>query len=118
MCPCFNKALRYLATGDSFASLMYLFKVSKELIARIIPETCKALISVLKENIKVRKLKIIKSHLILVTFIVITYHAKIIFRCHSCVKDLSNHYREPENLKSILDSENSINLNTVKALES
>ncbi|CAH1993690.1 unnamed protein product [Acanthoscelides obtectus] len=48
--------LRYLATGDSFASLMYLFKVSKELIARIVPETCKGLISVLKENIKVRKL--------------------------------------------------------------
>lgn len=47
--------LRYLATGDSFASLMYLFKVSKELIARIVPETCKALISVLNENIKVRK---------------------------------------------------------------
>ncbi|XP_022835157.1 protein ALP1-like [Spodoptera litura] len=44
--------LRYLATGDSFASLMFLFKVSKELIARIVPETCKALISVLKENIK------------------------------------------------------------------
>ncbi|XP_039761859.1 uncharacterized protein LOC120635018 [Pararge aegeria] len=44
--------LRYLATGDSFASLMYLFKVSKELIARIVPETCKALISVLNENIK------------------------------------------------------------------
>ncbi|CAB3222652.1 unnamed protein product [Arctia plantaginis] len=44
--------LRFLATGDSFASLMYLFKVSKELIARIVPEACKALISVLKENIK------------------------------------------------------------------
>ncbi|RVE49705.1 hypothetical protein evm_005680 [Chilo suppressalis] len=44
--------LRYLATGDSLASLMYLFKVSKELIARIVPETCKALINVLKENIK------------------------------------------------------------------
>ncbi|CAH1982856.1 unnamed protein product [Acanthoscelides obtectus] len=47
--------LRYLATGDSFASLMYLFKVSKELIARIVPETCKGLISVLKENIKMPK---------------------------------------------------------------
>ncbi|CAH1970387.1 unnamed protein product [Acanthoscelides obtectus] len=47
--------LRYLAAGDSFASLMYLFKVSKELIARIVPETCKGLISVLKENIKMPK---------------------------------------------------------------
>ncbi|KAF9422064.1 hypothetical protein HW555_002085 [Spodoptera exigua] len=71
--------LRYLATGDSFASLMFLFKVSKELIARIVPETCKALISVLKENIK------------------ILFH-------HYDVKDLNNHYRGPENLKPVLDS--------------
>nr|CAI5837431.1 unnamed protein product [Callosobruchus analis] len=43
--------LRYLVTGDSFASLTYLFKVSKEL-ARIVPEVCKALIGVLNENIQ------------------------------------------------------------------
>nr|CAH7762571.1 unnamed protein product [Callosobruchus chinensis] len=47
--------LRYLATGDSFANLMYLFNVSKELIARIVPEVCKALIGVLNENIQLPK---------------------------------------------------------------
>lgn len=45
--------LRYLATGDSFKSLHYLFKVSSEIISRIIPDVCKALISVLGEQVKV-----------------------------------------------------------------
>lgn len=48
--------LRYLGSGDSFTSLMYLFKVSKELISRIVPEVCAALITTLKENIKVNEI--------------------------------------------------------------
>ncbi|XP_039298168.1 uncharacterized protein LOC111056391 isoform X2 [Nilaparvata lugens] len=48
--------LRYLATGDSFVSLMYLFKVSRQLISRIVPEVCYALISTLKEVIKTREI--------------------------------------------------------------
>nr|CAH7767975.1 unnamed protein product [Callosobruchus chinensis] len=44
--------LRFLATGDSFTSLQYLFNVSKR-ISIIIEETCNALIQALKEQIKV-----------------------------------------------------------------
>nr|CAH7747408.1 unnamed protein product [Callosobruchus chinensis] len=45
--------LRFLATGDSFTSLQYLFNVSKQRISIIIEETCNALIQALKEQIKV-----------------------------------------------------------------
>nr|CAH7726424.1 unnamed protein product [Callosobruchus chinensis] len=45
--------LRFLATGDSFTSLQYLFNVSKQRISIIIEETCNALIQALKEKIKV-----------------------------------------------------------------
>jgi len=45
--------LRYLATGDSYTSLAYTFKVSRQIISRIIPEVCSAIIEVLKENVKV-----------------------------------------------------------------
>lgn len=47
--------LRFLASGDSYESLSYLFKFSAQLISQIIPEVCRALISVLKDEIKVRK---------------------------------------------------------------
>ncbi|KAJ4446017.1 hypothetical protein ANN_12703 [Periplaneta americana] len=46
--------LRYLATGDSYTSLMYLFKVSKRLITRIVPEVCTAIIEDLEDFIKFR----------------------------------------------------------------
>lgn len=45
--------LRFLASGDSYTSLQYLFKVSKQRISVIIPETCDALTLALKELIKV-----------------------------------------------------------------
>nr|CAI5867145.1 unnamed protein product [Callosobruchus analis] len=35
--------LRYLATGDSYKSLMYLFRIPQTTIARIIPECCDAI---------------------------------------------------------------------------
>lgn len=35
--------LRYLATGDSFKSLEFLFRVPKNTISKFIPETCKAI---------------------------------------------------------------------------
>ncbi|KAJ4426931.1 hypothetical protein ANN_26730 [Periplaneta americana] len=46
--------LRYLATGDSYTSLMYLFKMSKQLITRIVPEECTAIIEELEDFIKFR----------------------------------------------------------------
>lgn len=48
--------LRFLATGDSFQSLHYLFKISPQVISRIVPEVCEAIIQDLKHLVKVRKI--------------------------------------------------------------
>lgn len=45
--------LRFLASGDSYKSLHFLFKVSTQVISTIIPEVCIALNKVLKDQIKV-----------------------------------------------------------------
>ena len=45
--------LRFLATGDSFKSLMYAVKIHDTTIGLIVPKVCKALIKVLKDEIKV-----------------------------------------------------------------
>lgn len=47
--------LRYLATGDSYRSLHYLFKISSQIISKIVPEVCSALNKVLKDLVKVNK---------------------------------------------------------------
>ncbi|XP_060877917.1 putative nuclease HARBI1 [Metopolophium dirhodum] len=44
--------LRFLSSGESYHSLMYTFKVSKQSISEIVPEVCEALISGLKNYIK------------------------------------------------------------------
>ncbi|XP_047538975.1 uncharacterized protein LOC125072396 [Vanessa atalanta] len=44
--------LRYLATGDDYQSLHFLFKISPQVISQIITEVCQALNEALKENIK------------------------------------------------------------------
>ncbi|XP_050670649.1 putative nuclease HARBI1 [Leptidea sinapis] len=44
--------LRFLATGDDYRSLHYLFKISSSLISRIIIEVCLALYDVLQDMIK------------------------------------------------------------------
>lgn len=42
--------LRFLATGDSYKSLMYLFRIPANTISIIIPEVCDAIYSVLKDE--------------------------------------------------------------------
>lgn len=42
--------LRFLASGDSFTSLQYLFRIPQPTISSIIPEVCGALFEVLKNN--------------------------------------------------------------------
>ncbi|KAJ8953378.1 hypothetical protein NQ318_023495 [Aromia moschata] len=47
--------LRFLATGDSFTSLMYLFKISKKSISTIVIEVCRALNEALKHQVETFK---------------------------------------------------------------
>lgn len=54
----FAIALRFLATGDSYKSLSYSFKVSKQTISRCVDDVCKALMLELSEEIKVSRYKI------------------------------------------------------------
>ncbi|XP_066600967.1 uncharacterized protein [Prorops nasuta] len=44
--------LRFLATGDSYTSLSYLFKISKQCISNIVLNICPALMEVLHEYVK------------------------------------------------------------------
>lgn len=51
--------LRFLASGDSFTSLMYTFRISKQAISQIVPEVCEAIIHSLKTYVKVSVKRII-----------------------------------------------------------
>ena len=53
--------LRYLSTGDSYASLSYTFRVSKQLIGGTVPEVCKEVINALKIYVKVSTESILYS---------------------------------------------------------
>lgn len=58
--------LRYLATGDSFCSLSYLFHISNQCISTIVCETVTALVKVLKEKSYVQVSKDVHGNLKLV----------------------------------------------------
>lgn len=45
--------LRFLATGDSYNNLHLLFQVSPQAVSVIVRDVCKALIAVLKDEMKV-----------------------------------------------------------------
>ncbi|KAL4126304.1 hypothetical protein QTP88_010526 [Uroleucon formosanum] len=44
--------LRFLASGDSFVSLSYMFKFSPQAVSRCVQEVCRALVQELKDEIK------------------------------------------------------------------
>lgn len=46
-------ALHFLATGNSYSSLAFTFKISKQSISSIIPEVCLAIIEELQDYVKV-----------------------------------------------------------------
>ncbi|KAJ8886640.1 hypothetical protein PR048_012852 [Dryococelus australis] len=45
--------LRFLATGNSYSSLQWLFRISKQAISCIVPIVCQANIDVMKGNTEV-----------------------------------------------------------------
>jgi hypothetical protein len=48
--------LRFLVSGDTYVSLQYLFKISKQAISCIVPEVCGSLVEKLKDYIQVRQI--------------------------------------------------------------
>ncbi|XP_058056269.1 uncharacterized protein LOC131207664 [Anopheles bellator] len=44
--------LRFLATGESYSSLQFLFRVSRQTIGKIVPDVCNALMEALNDYVK------------------------------------------------------------------
>ena len=65
--------LRFLATGDSFRSMTYQGLMSASSVTRIVPRVCRALIEVLKDEIKVSEI----SFCLLFSWYIFFYQIKI-----------------------------------------
>ncbi|KAJ8873958.1 hypothetical protein PR048_024798 [Dryococelus australis] len=50
--------LRFLASGGSYQSLSYLFRISKQSVSNIVPDVCEALIDCLKDRMKISTPKV------------------------------------------------------------
>ncbi|XP_052888964.1 uncharacterized protein LOC128297371 [Anopheles moucheti] len=48
--------LRFLATGESYSSLSFLFRVGVSTISSIVPEVCECLVEVLKDCVKLSEM--------------------------------------------------------------
>jgi len=48
--------LRFLASGDTYVSLQYLFIISNQAISCIAPEVCEALVEKLKDYVWIRQM--------------------------------------------------------------
>ena len=53
---CLAATLPFLATGDSYHTLMYTFHISVPAISTIIPEMCQAILQALKGHANVKKM--------------------------------------------------------------
>ncbi|XP_011409411.2 PREDICTED: uncharacterized protein LOC105316284, partial [Amphimedon queenslandica] len=47
--------LRFLATGESYSSLQYIYRIPAQTIGKIVPDTCRAIVKALKHYIQVPK---------------------------------------------------------------
>lgn len=68
--------LRFLATGDSYQSLAYLFHISKPAISKIVPAVCEVLVDGLKHYVKVM-IKTLKNDLLVIKIQINIINTKI-----------------------------------------
>lgn len=54
--------IRYLATGDSYKTLQYIYRVGKSSISEFVPEVFKAIFEELKEYIGVKTVQKLKNN--------------------------------------------------------
>jgi hypothetical protein len=65
--------LRFFATGDSFDSVMLLFRISVPSISKIMPEVCDALVDALKDWVKVSTENNLFTYLLTVSILLLSF---------------------------------------------